>query len=113
MLDEDDALGVMDDYVEEAFDEEDVEGGSGGGGSDGEDGGRRGLMRGKGGGIGALFGGGGKKAGGSGGGLRALPLEGASGRRALTLAKQGFSYVLDDEEEEEGRGPAGRRAGEK
>ena len=110
MLDEDDALGVMEDYVEEAFDEEDAEGGDRGGGSDGEDGGRRGLMRGKGGGIGALFGGGSKR--GSGGGLRALPLEGASGRRALTLAKQGFSYVLDEEEEEEG-GPAGRRAGEK
>ena len=111
MLDEDDVLGVMDDYVEEAYDEEDGDrdGGDESGGEGGEEGGgRRGLMSGAGrrgiAAVGALF----QRGRGSGGGsnaMKALPLTGISGRRAQALAKQGFSYQLGDSDEDGDDGP--------
>ena len=105
VLDEDDVLGVMDDYVEEAYDEAEGDKDGAGDESGGEEGGgRRGLLSGRRGiaAVGALFQKGGGGSGGMSNAMKALPLTGMSGRRAQALAKQGFSYQLGDSDEEDG-----------
>ncbi|GAX77920.1 hypothetical protein CEUSTIGMA_g5362.t1 [Chlamydomonas eustigma] len=103
VLDEDD--GSFEDYVDEVFEDP-------GGASDQSDQEGEGLLggssRGAKVGIGALFGLKGNKGGGADGRFKALPVSGASGRRALALAEQGYSYQLGDSEEEE-EGPVQAR----
>ena len=100
-------MGVMDDYVEEAYDDE---AGAGDGGSDDDDDGRLGgggLLGRKGAaGVGALFR---KEKCGARGAMKALPLTGASGRRATALAKQGFNYALPGDSDEEEEDVVGQR----